>query len=83
MTEGREILRNEDKLGGQPFLEDTRIRVSDIAVKYEKLGYSVEEILKAYPRLDRSDVHTALAYFYDNEEELSDSIEKPSSGAKA
>ena len=71
----RDILEDEDVLGGEPFLEGTRVRVSDIAVKYEKLGYSVEEVLEAYPRLDRSDVHTALAYFYRNESELSEKFD--------
>lgn len=56
----RNITKKKGKLGGEPFLEDTRIRVSDIVVKYEKLGYSIEEILEAYPRLDRADIHMAL-----------------------
>jgi uncharacterized protein (DUF433 family) len=67
-----EIAFEDGKLGGEPFLEGTRIRVSDIAVKYEKLGYSIDEILKAYPRLERCDVHEALAYFYRHEDEISD-----------
>jgi uncharacterized protein (DUF433 family) len=76
----RDILIDDDRLEGQPFLEDTRIRVTDIAMKYEKLGYSIEEILQAYERLDRSDVHNALAYFYRNEDNLSKDIE---AGVKA
>lgn len=74
----REVVVDSEKLGGEPFLEDTRVRVSDIAVKYEKLGYSIEELLEAYPRLEREDVHTALAYFYSNEKELSESFERHS-----
>lgn len=73
----REVIQDSEKLGGNPFLEDSRVRVSDIAVKYEKLGYSIEELLEAYPRLEREDVHTALAYFYSNEKEVSESFERP------
>ena len=71
----RSLVRNDEKLGGEPYLEGTRIRVSDIAVKYEKLGYSIDEIMKAYRRLDRSDVHRALSYFYSHEEEISKSFD--------
>lgn len=78
---GRGIVSREEKFGGDPFLEDTRIRVSDIAVKYEWLGYSVDELLEAYPELERSDVHEALAYFYSNEESISIQLEG-SPGAK-
>lgn len=77
------VVNDSEKFGGEAFLEDTRIRVSDIAVKYEKLGYSVDEILEAYPALKREDIHTALAYFYRNEDELSEKFEDPSSGVKA
>jgi uncharacterized protein (DUF433 family) len=71
----REIVKDESRLGGKPFLEGTRIRVSDIAVKYEKLGYSIEELLEAYERLERSDIHSALSYFYSNEDEISRDFE--------
>jgi len=78
----REIVTDSEKLGGEPYLEGTRIRVSDIAVKYEKLGYSVDEILEAYPRLDRSDVHAALSYFYSHRKDLSVDLENET-GVKA
>jgi len=62
----KNIVEEEGVLGGEPFLEGTRIRVSDVAVKYEGLGHSVDEILKAYQRLDEPDVEAALNYFYSN-----------------
>ena len=69
----RKILNDEEKLGGEAYLEDTRIRVSDIAVKYEKLGYSKEELLDAYTRLDKEDIEKALNFYYRNKERFSDS----------
>jgi uncharacterized protein (DUF433 family) len=58
------IVSQKDVLGEESFLEGTRIRVSDIAIKYEELGYTVDEILEAYERLERSDVESALSHFY-------------------
>lgn len=67
----RKILTDQDKLGGEAYLEDTRIRVSDVAVKYERLGYTKEELLEAYPRLDKDDVEKALNFYYRNKERFS------------
>lgn len=64
----RDVVSSEDILGGEPFLQDTRVRVSDIVVKYEKLGYSLDEIVDAYEQLDQEDVELALNYFYQNKE---------------
>jgi uncharacterized protein (DUF433 family) len=64
----RKILTDKQKLGGEAFLENTRVRVSDIALKYEQLGYSKKEILDAYPRLDQEDVEKALNFYYRNKE---------------
>jgi uncharacterized protein (DUF433 family) len=64
----REILTNDEKLGGAPYLENTRIRVSDIVIKYEELGYTLEEIEKAYERLNEEDIEKALSYYYRNKD---------------
>ena len=69
----RDIVVEEGVLGGEPFLEDSRVRVSDVVVKYEELGYSLDEILKAYPRLSREDAENALDYYYSNKPKFSDS----------
>lgn len=81
MGQEKSVISREGKLGGQPFLKGTRIRISDIAVKYEKLGYSVNELLQAYPDLNKSDIHTALAYYYRNKEDISIDLDS-STGAK-
>ncbi|MFB6192956.1 MAG: DUF433 domain-containing protein [Candidatus Nanohaloarchaea archaeon] len=57
----REIVSDQEILGGEPFLEGTRIRVSDIAVKYEELGYTIEEIGKAYERLEKEDIEKVVS----------------------
>ena len=56
--------------GGKPRIAGHRIRVQDIALWHERLGYSIEEIIAHYPQLTLADVHAALAYYYDHREEI-------------
>ncbi|HEY5868666.1 MAG TPA: DUF433 domain-containing protein [Candidatus Tectomicrobia bacterium] len=52
--------------GGKPRIAGHRIRVQDVAIWHERLGYSVEEIIAHYPQLTLAEVHAALAYYYDH-----------------
>ena len=56
--------------GGRACVAGHRVRVSDIAVLYEHEGLSADEIVGQYPSLTLGDVHAALAYYYDNIEEI-------------
>jgi uncharacterized protein (DUF433 family) len=69
----RSIVVEEGVLVGEPFLEDSRLRVSDVVVKYEELGYCFEDTVKAYPRLSREDIENALDYYYNNKPKSSNS----------
>jgi len=53
--------------GGKPCIAGTRVRVWDIAVLAQG-GASPDEVLMLFPHLTLSDVHAALAYYYDNRE---------------
>jgi len=64
------VVRDGDHSDGAPTLEDTGIRVVDIAKAYEHSGYDPDEITGLYPDLSLSDVHTALAYYYEHIDEL-------------
>ena len=64
-----------DVCGGKPCIAGHRIRVQDIVIDYEYLSMSPEEILYAYPGITLADVHAALAYYYDNKEEINQSIQ--------
>ena len=57
-------------LGGKPRIAGHRIRVSDIVVWHEKRGLSPDEIVALYPSITLSDVHAALAYYFDHREEI-------------
>jgi uncharacterized protein (DUF433 family) len=56
--------------GGSPVIAGTRIRVVDIAVEYDRFGYSPDEIIRAHPELELEQIHDALSYYYENQKEL-------------
>lgn len=72
-----EIVRDPDHSNGAPTIEGTGIRVIDIAKGYEHSGYDPDEITGLYPDLSLTDVHTALAYYYEHIEELRSSSSEP------
>ncbi len=56
--------------GGRPRIAGHRIRIQDIALLHESHGKTPDEILIRYPDLTLSEVHAALAYFYDHADEI-------------
>jgi len=60
--------------GGKPRIDGHRIRVQDVALWHERLGYSVAEIVAHYPQLTLAEVHAALAYYYDHRETIQQDI---------
>ena len=64
-----EIRKNRD---GQDraFVAGTRVRVQDIYVDSQVHGMSPEQIVASLPHLTLSQVHAALAYYYDHREEV-------------
>ncbi|HOS06503.1 MAG TPA: DUF433 domain-containing protein [Syntrophorhabdaceae bacterium] len=51
---------------GEPIISGTGIRVLDIAIRYQLMGMSPEEIINAHPHIDLAQVHDALSYYYEN-----------------
>jgi uncharacterized protein (DUF433 family) len=47
-----------------------RIRVEDVVIWHEQLGMSPDEIVEAFPTITLADVHAALAYYWDNRDEI-------------
>jgi len=64
------IVTTPGTCGGKPRIAGHRIRVQDIALWHERLGYSVAEIVAHYPQLTPAEVHAALAYYYDHREAI-------------
>ncbi len=51
---------------GSPVITGTRIRVIDIAIEYDRLGLSPDQIIDAHPHLTLEAIHDALSYYYEN-----------------
>lgn len=62
--------------GGSPVIRGTRTRVVDIAIEYEYLNRTPDEIISAHPHLKLEQVHDALSYYYENRNELDEKIKK-------
>jgi uncharacterized protein (DUF433 family) len=70
------IVSTPGTCGGRPRIEGHRITVEDVAIWHERMGMSPDEIVSAYPTLTLSDVHAALAYYFENRERIDADIEE-------
>jgi uncharacterized protein (DUF433 family) len=62
--------------GGRPRIDGHRITVEDVAVWHERMAMSPDEIVSAHPTITLSDVHAALAYYYENRDQIDADIEE-------
>ena len=65
----KHIAIDPDYCFGKPRLVGTRITVASIAQMYLEMGESLEEIAREY-NLSLASVHAAMAYYYDNQQEI-------------
>lgn len=66
-----------DIAGGKPVVSGTRITVRSITGYYQ-MGMSIDEILTTLPHLTPSQVHSALAYYFDHQEEIDSDLKESS-----
>lgn len=59
-----------DVCGGRPHIHGTRVKVSAVVARHVYQGESADDIVEALPQLTLAQVHAALAYYYDNHDEL-------------
>lgn len=64
------IVRTPGTCGGKPRIDGHRIKVEHIAVCYERLGLTPDEIVAQHPTLTLAQVHAALAYYFDHKDEI-------------
>lgn len=67
------IETSPDVLGGKPRIAGRRIAVAQIVIWHEWMGRSADEIATEYD-LTLSDVYAALAYYYNHQTEVDESI---------
>jgi uncharacterized protein (DUF433 family) len=72
-TEHPHIVRNPAVCGGSPTISGTRLSVLQIAILW-KGGDSVDEIVQAFPHLGASQVHDAISYYLDHQQEIDEEI---------
>jgi uncharacterized protein (DUF433 family) len=73
-TDRMRIVSTPGIRGGKPRIDGHRITVADVAVWYERMGMSPDEIVSSYPTITLSDVHAALAYYYEHRERIDTDI---------
>jgi uncharacterized protein (DUF433 family) len=60
---------------GEAKLVGSRIKVKHLAAVKQTHGYSAEQIQQeVYPHLNLAQIHAALAYYYDHQREIDDSL---------
>ena len=65
-----------EKLEGQParLQRIPRVRIAQIVMDYLAYGWSVEEMCRQHPYLGLAEAHSAMAYYFDNQEEIDSEI---------
>ena len=71
----RYITTNKEILSGEPIIKGTRTPVRAIVENW-RLGLSPEEIVRGLPHLTLAQVFEAMSYYYDNQEEIDDYMER-------
>lgn len=61
---------------GSPVISGTRIRVIDIAIEYDRIGLTPDQIIDAHPHLTLKAVHDALSYYYEKRDFFDEEIRK-------
>ena len=74
-TEHLYIVRDDAILGGEPIIRGTRTPVRAIVETWQ-MGTIPEEIPKGLPHLTLAQVFDALSYYFDNQSEINDYIER-------
>ncbi len=65
------VVRDEQ---GVAWVDDTNIKVVEIALDQLAYGWSADAIHEQFPHLSLAQIHASLAYFYDHQEEFERAI---------
>jgi uncharacterized protein (DUF433 family) len=76
------ITKTPGVCGGRACIAGHRIRVMDIVAWHEMPGCSADEVVDMFPGITPADVHDALAYYFDNREEIEADFRKDEEWAK-
>lgn len=59
---------------GVAWIDDTRVKVIEVAMDHLAYGWSAEEIHRQHPNLSLAQAHGALAFYYDHQTEFDKAI---------
>jgi uncharacterized protein (DUF433 family) len=59
---------------GVAWIDNTRIKVIEVAMDHIAHGWSAEEIHRQHPHLSLAQTHAALAFYYDHQAEFDKAI---------
>ena len=70
------ITKTPGVCGDRACIAGHRIRVMDIVVWHEMRGYCADEVAAMFPGITLADVYAALAYHFDNRQEIAEEFRK-------
>ena len=76
------IVKDEGTCSGKPRIDGTRMKVQHIALEYVHMGLNVDQICNSHPHLTRAQIHAALSYYYEHEDEIEGDIKDDEEFAK-
>ena len=59
-----------------PYLANTQTKVIEVVLDRLAYHWDADEIQRQHPHLSLAQIHSALAYYYDHQEEMDAAIEK-------
>lgn len=75
-TEHPYVEINPKICNGSPVVAGSRVRIVDVAIEYEYLNRSPDEIINAHPHLKLEQIHDALSYYYEHRTEMDKKIKE-------
>jgi len=64
------IVKDPEICGGSPVIAGTRFPVRSVAHYIIRLGLTPEELIEKFSHLSLAQIYDALAYYYDNRQEI-------------
>ncbi len=68
------IINDPGICGGSPVIKGTRFPIRSVVYYILQLGLTPEELIEKFSSLSLAQVYDALAYYYDNQEEVNQDI---------
>lgn len=72
-TEYKHILISDRQI---PFIAGTSMKVVELVTSVKAYGWGPEELHYNYPHVGMSQIHSALAYYWDHKEEIDEDVER-------